>query len=165
MTSLTDLMSEKKENNISLKEKHWLLKKFKPIWLIDIKDKELRTELSKALEVLPCDFVIIWEWENTKKVAFEAEKSNDFISGFDFIISCKDGQEILDYMKKWITPILSKENYISENLSEFEPLKSVWNCFLFENDNVYEIFYALIRYLENYKFPYDNKNLVKNVSK
>jgi hypothetical protein len=25
------------------------------------------------------------------------------------------------------------------------------------------MYYAIIRYLENYKFPYDNRNLVKNV--
>lgn len=165
MTTFSDLTNEKKENNISLKEKYSLLKKFKPIWLIDIKNEETRNKIVEAIEILPCDFIVLWEGEKTKKVAYTKDLWDDFISWFDFVVSCKEGQDVLDFMKKWIVPIISQENYITVSLQEFEPLKSVWNCFLFEKDEVYDIFYALIRYLENYKFPYDNKNLVKNTSK
>jgi hypothetical protein len=34
---------------------------------------------------------------------------------------------------------------------------------MFKQENSWDIFYSIIRYLENYKFPYDNKALVKNI--
>jgi glycogen synthase len=42
-------------------------------------------------------------------------------------------------------------------------MQSEGNGYIFEKNNKWEIFYALTKYLENYKFPYDNRNLVKNV--
>jgi hypothetical protein len=48
-------------------------------------------------------------------------------------------------------------------LTEFNASKVEWNAFIFESNALCDIYYAIIRYLENYKFPYDNKALVKNV--
>jgi hypothetical protein len=60
-------------------------------------------------------------------------------------------------------PIVSSNNYLSSLLKEFDAKASSGNAFLYDNMDSYSVFYALIRYLENKKFPYDNKILVKNL--
>ena len=42
-------------------------------------------------------------------------------------------------------------------------MKDEGNAYLYDEDNEWSVFYALARYLENYKISFDNKNLVKNV--
>ena len=69
------------------------------------------------------------------------------------------------YIEKWITPIVLRKNNISTNLTEFNPLQNEWNSFFYEELNKWSIFYSIVRYMENFKFPFDNKNLVKNVLK
>jgi hypothetical protein len=66
-------------------------------------------------------------------------------------------------LQAWIVPIISSKNPLNSILKEFNPMRNEWNSYLFEQDDRWAIFYALVRYLENFKFPFDNKNLVKNV--
>jgi len=54
---------------------------------------------------------------------------------------------------------------LSALLKEFNPMKGEGNAFIYEKENIWCIFYAFIRYLENSKFPFDNKILVQNVIK
>jgi hypothetical protein len=42
-------------------------------------------------------------------------------------------------------------------------MKNEGNSFYYEESNHWSIFYSIVRYMENYKFPFDNKNLIKNV--
>ena len=42
-------------------------------------------------------------------------------------------------------------------------ISNTWNSFLYDSDIMWSMFYALVGYLENSKFSFDNKNLVKNV--
>jgi hypothetical protein len=65
------------------------------------------------------------------------------------------------YIKKWITPIVLK----NKEFIEFNPLKNEWNAFFYETLDKWSIFYTIVRYMENYKFPFDNKNLVTNLLK
>jgi hypothetical protein len=69
----------------------------------------------------------------------------------------------MEYFKNGIIPIIYNSNHISGILTEFNASKVEWNAFIFESNALCDIYYAIIRYLENYKFPYDNKALVKNV--
>jgi hypothetical protein len=69
----------------------------------------------------------------------------------------------MKFFNKWVVPIILKDHHITNLLSEFNAKRSQWNSFIFDNNNLCDIYYAVIRYLENYKFPFDNKTLVKNI--
>lgn len=44
-------------------------------------------------------------------------------------------------------------------LKDFDPVKEAGNAFLFEKENKWSLFAALVRALENYRFVYDWENL------
>jgi hypothetical protein len=44
-------------------------------------------------------------------------------------------------------------------------MKNEGNSYFYDSESKWLVFWAIIRYMENYKFPFDNKNLVKNVLK
>jgi hypothetical protein len=71
--------------------------------------------------------------------------------------------QISDYTSVGVTPIINKNNHLSIILKEFNPMKNEGNTFYYDESNHWCIFYSIVRYMENYKFPFDNKNLIKNV--
>lgn len=164
---LNMVLKEKKEKNILLKKKLLLSSKNKAIWLIKINSKTLIKELRDALLVLPCDFVIEVEWANNEKlgdnVIAVSKIESSMLIWFDFVVCDDNIDSLKSYFELWITPIISTKNHLSSLLKEFNPVKNEGNSYLFDSLEKWNIFYAIIRYLENYKFPFDNKNLVKNV--
>jgi hypothetical protein len=66
-------------------------------------------------------------------------------------------------MEVGVAPIVGSTHPIASLLSEFNPIKNEWNSFLFQELNTYSVFAAITRYLENYKFSMDNKNLIRNI--
>lgn len=161
------LLKEKKEKNILIKKRFWLLQKNKALWLIKITNKALLKELRDWLVSLPVSFIIEIDWVETDKlweniVATWKLNENDLIA-FDFVICDDNTVEINKYLEYWITPIISNDSHMKTIFKEFNPLKNEWNSFKYEKLDKWSIFYTLVRYLENYKFPFDNKNLVKNV--
>jgi len=165
--NLTSILAEKKENSLKLKKALWILLKYKPLWLIRLSNEDLTHSLVKWLKSLPAWFVVYIEWIKTeilsKNVVITWKLEDDVLSWFDFIVTDNDIKNINIYIDLWITPIISKKNDYTDLLVEFNPLKNTWNSFLYEKENKWDIFYTIVRYMENYKFPYDNKNLVKNV--
>lgn len=164
-----DILSEKKEKNTQLKTKYSLPKKQKAIWLVKISNKSLIKELRDAFLNLPATFILEIDWAPTEKlgeniVATSKVDSKDLI-GFDFIIASDDVKTLNKYFSLGITPIVSSDHTLNSILKEFNPMKNEWNSYIFTKDDKWSIFYSLVRYLENYKFPFDNKNLVKNVVK
>jgi len=162
---LAEILNEKKRQTESIKSKYKLLKKNKILWVIAFENKELLWELIKWLSVLPIDLIILSKeeyWQYTSMIYMD-KISDNILFWVDFIV-CDDCMwKLWDYLKKGIVPIVSKENYLNNILNEFNPVKSEWNTFFYEKENVWSIFYAIVRYLENHKFPYDNRNLIKNV--
>lgn len=162
-----NIFNEKKENKLKLKEKYSLLKKNNILWLIKISDKNLIKDLRDAFLILPVNFIIEIEdieTENLGKNIVATWKINDsLLLGFDFLICDNNISWLKKYLEKWITPIISVNNPLKSILQDFDAMKNIWNSFLYEKENKWLIFQALIRYLENYKFPFDNKNLVKNI--
>jgi len=160
---------QKKENAVKIKKNLWLMQKYKPLWLIKLTNSAVLKDLSECLKSLPAGFVIQTEWVNTEILASNVvitwNIDNSMISWFDFLVCDDEINNLNTYMEKWITPLICRENHISKLLSEFDPLKNEWNSYLYDNWNKYSIFYSIIRYMENYKFPFDNKNLVNNVLK
>ena len=72
----------------------------------------------------------------------------------------RDWQEILE--KGAIAVIKEDVNPIFENYS---PDQETGNSFIFDRSDKYAVFAAIIRALENHKFPYDWKNLKEESAK
>lgn len=165
--TLSTIIADKKKYNQLLKKNFWVTSKHKCIGLIKINDKDILDLLITGLPTLPCTFIIETDLDlinnEVSNIFYTSKIKNDLITGFDFILCDDDLDWLSSYMKKWITPIIIKNNHMSSLLSEFDPMKSEGNCYFYEENNSWSIFYSVIRYLENYKFPYDNRNLVKNI--
>ena len=162
--NLSELSREKKKYGELIRSEYDFPKNNKCIWLIKIADKEILKKLVKWLQFLPANFIVI-----SGEVFDKAPKNVVFVEDIltyeiwaDFVVW--DDEESLErYFKAWITPIFYQKSPLSSLLSEFNPMKNEWNSFLYESSNAWSIFYTIVKYLENYKFPFDNKNLVKNV--
>ncbi len=167
--NLTDVLKNKKLKSDKLKQKYSLNKKNKPFGLIKLKNKNLLKDIRDGLLELPMSFVIEVDWVDTEKlweniVATSKVLTSDLIA-FDFILCDDEVKWLNKYFEKWITPIIIKDNTLSSILKDFNPIKNEGNAFLYDRENKWSIYSALVRYNENYKFPFDNKNLVKNVLK
>lgn len=162
--SYTEILKQKKEDSDLIKNKYKLLKKHKALWLIEINDKEILDDLIIWLSVLPSNFVVI------TKEKYDINYSNVVVLKsietkvcFDFVVCDNCNDNLLEYMKSLIVPIVSKENHLNSILKEFQPIKNEGNSYLYDNIDKWSIYYAIVRYLENFKFSFDNKNLVKNL--
>lgn len=162
---LTEILNEKKRQAESIKNKYKLLKKNKILGVVVIDNNELLGNLLNGLSILPIDLIVLTkdEFKQYNSMIYLDSIADNTMFWVDFIICDNCMWKLWDYLKKWIVPIVSKDNYLNNILNEFNPVKSEWNAFFYEEWNVWSIFYAVIRYLENHKFPYDNRNLVKNV--
>jgi len=161
----SDLIKEKRKVSESIKSIYSLPKKHKATWLIKIENTLLLKELEEWLAHLPANFVIESEnfetnWYSNITVSWNTQKIHHW---FDFIICDSNIEWLNEYFSKWIVPITSEVNQLWSILKEFNPIKNEWNSYLYNDENKWSIFYSVVRYLENYKFPFDNKNLVKNI--
>lgn len=66
--------------------------------------------------------------------------------------------------KNIIVPIGPEQGSKESGFTEFNPMKFEGNAFLFSSESPYAIFAALVRYLENIKYPGDKRTLLKNIS-
>lgn len=158
------IFKEKTQAKIKLLKNNNLDNKKLALWLLVIDEELIDNVLFDALKILPANFVINTKLDfdkNLNNISFTNWKIDSL--WYDFIVSLDDKINIKSHMKDWVVPILWKNNSIFKLLNEFDASKVEWNAFLFEDNNLCDIYYAIIRYLENYKFPYDNKALVKNI--
>lgn len=160
--TFANLVKEKRTNAAQLLSTHGLVKSYKALWIVKVSDKKILKKLLKGFWELKTNFIVV------TSESFDVDKSNIvFISdnkfldsGADFII-CDDSMECVSgCLEKAITPITIEGNTV---LSQFDPMKNQGNSYLYDSVNEWSIFATLIRYLENYKFSFDNKNLVKNI--
>ena len=164
--TLDNILSDKVTRKSEIKTYFGLEQKYKPLWLIKLSNIDLIKNLMNWLEKLPASFIIVSDLLDSKTTVNNIIITNNFwienLSWFDFILSDDNIDNITIYSSKWVTPIILKNNHLWNILKEFNPMKNEWNAFLYDENNEWCIFHSLVRYLENYKFPYDNKNLVKN---
>jgi hypothetical protein len=137
--------------------------------LIKLSDINLTKELIEWLKSLPACIIVYLKWAETQKISSNLviiwKTYDQLIIGYDFIVCDDEISNLNLYIEKWIIPIILRNNYMAAILKEFNPLRSEWNAFFYEELDKWSIFYTIVRYLENYKFPQDNKNLVKNILK
>ncbi len=161
--SVTDILKNKKQKKDLLLNKYNLKDNKKALGLLILKEDLIDDILTDALKILPANFVIITQKENKKFDNISFEKWSIQNWGFDFIVCDECEENLMKFFKDWVVPVIYKKHHISSLLSEFDAKKIEWNAFLFENNELCDIYYAIIRFIENYKFPYDHKALVKNV--
>lgn len=162
--NISDLLKEKKRVSEIITGKFGF-PKHKTLWYISLNPSLINDDFLEWLSVLPVNFLIISDKQDLSKHDNIIFTNNDIKETvwFDFVLCDECEGNMSKYFSLWVTPVVSKANVVSSLLSEFNPGKVTGNAYIFENNNKWEIFYALVRYLENYKFPYDNKALVKNV--
>jgi starch synthase len=69
--------------------------------------------------------------------------------------------ELLIAMKYGTIPIVPEDNKTKNVIRPFDPVNEKGNGFLFQKNDVWNMFDAIIRAKENYRFPYDWENLVR----
>ena len=165
--NVSSIITEKKGVASSIKKELGLLQKHKPLGLIKVTDPEVIKNLLPGLSVLWAGFVVYCEnleLENfAKNVVVTNELHDNMLVGFDFIVGDKNIEKIDEYSSRGIAPILESSTHLSCILKEFNPIKNEGNTFFYQENNSWSIFHSIVRYLENYKFPFDNKNLIKNI--
>lgn len=164
--NISELLEEKRKNNSLLRQNYFSQSKTKAIWAIFISDEKIIKALIPWLEVLQTSFLIISDKNletSSKNVAVVKKIPKDLEIWLDFIVTDNNTDNLKEFIHNWVCPIVQANNYLLAILEEFNPLKVSGNSFVFKNDNEWDIFYAIVRYLENFKFPYDNRNLIKNL--
>lgn len=159
------ILKNKKEAKEKIITDLKLPKKNKALGIVCLKNSKTLEKLVEGLKILPANFIIHSKEEYTlaKNIVFLEDIPKN-IEGADFIIVCNNTVGLSQYFSAGVAPIVSVDNSFGSLLIEFNAVKNIGNAFLFNDcSNEWQIFYALSRYLENFKFSFDNKNLVKNV--
>ena len=161
--TLSTILKTKKQKKDSLLKKMNLKDSKKAFWLIVLNENLNNNELVEALKILPANFILVSKntLENKNNVVILKDIVQN--SWFDFIVFDDFSDNIMKFFNLWVIPIAYKKHHISSLLTEFNAKTVEWNAYIFEQNNLCDVYYAIIRYLENYKFPYDNKALVKNI--
>ena len=164
--SITDIMSQKSTAREELKTRYSFPKRSKILIWVYFSDKKLYKNIVSGFSILPANFIIFWKNESeveAKNINYEADHESFDMHWIDAIIcDCKD-LKLESLMEVWVVPLVNENNYLWKIIQEFHPGRAEGNAYLYEKGSYWSAYYALIRYLENHKFPYDNRNLVKNV--
>ena len=164
--TLSEILAGKTVARDEYKSKLSLPRRSKILVAVHFSDTQITQDILAGLEILPANFIVFGKW--LEKIESKNISYNDSIENFDMqwidaiICNCTD-ISLETAMKKWVVPIVNENNYLGKILQEFHPWRAEGNAYLYEKDSQWSAYYALIRYLENHKFPYDNRNLVKNV--
>ena len=165
MTEIT-IFQTKKTIKSELKTKYNFQNKFNTFWVINLSNEEAKTSLIEWFKNLPINFVVIWEKEGIEgNIIYSKTLVDDTLVWFDFALVDNTFENIHDYSKDWVVSLVPENFYLKTIYKEFDALNSTWNTFFYTENNVWSMFYSIVRYLENSKFTYDNKNLIKNVIK
>lgn len=159
------IFTEKKKFSKMIKDFFGFKTKHKSIGLITLSDPSLVDQLLDGLEILSADFVVKTEThlENKANIVFTTKIKKDLLMWFDFVVGDNELEELTQYFSKGITPILPQNNHLGSLLKDFDPMSWEGNGYFYLDKNKWALYASIIKYLENYKFPYDNRNLVKNV--
>lgn len=159
-------MSEKSLLREKIKAKYNLPKRSKILIALYFSDASMLENIISGLEVLPANFIIVWgkaDKIEAKNITHIKKIEEINIQGIDALLCDCKNITLEKIMSLWVVPIVNEKNYLGKILWEFSAVRGEWNAYLYQDTSYWAAYYALIRYLENMKFPYDNRNLVKNV--
>jgi len=164
--NITDIMANKTIQRDILKSKLALPKRSKILVWVCFSNQSITSHVLDWLEILPANFVVFGENKlnkDYKNISFVESIDDININSLDWFLWACDTMKLEELMKAWVVPLVNEKCYLWSILQEFHPGRAEWNAYIYEKDSSWSAYYALIRYLENHKFPYDNRNLVKNV--
>jgi len=164
--NFSDIIAQKALSRDEIKWKLNLPKRSKILVWIYFNDSALSSEIISGLSILPANFVIFWDLntsEEHKNISYIKELTSTHYNGLDALLCDCSDTKVERIMEEGVVPIINEKNYLWKILTEFHPGRAEGNAYLYEDNSLWAAYYALIRYLENHKFPYDNRNLVKNV--
>ncbi|MBN2087157.1 hypothetical protein JW758_02315 [Candidatus Peregrinibacteria bacterium] len=105
------------------------------------------TELAKDNEK---QIIIIPDNDDNKRKIYAAS---------NMILAPCDGEECLEEVKKamnyGVVPIVSDQDFVKN----YDPVQESGNAFVFNKESAWSFFATLVRAFENFKFPYDWKNI------
>lgn len=143
------------------------------------KDKEdkLLLELLEGVSVLPVKVIIVDDnipadtvtkpsgqitWVNTED-GRNAAKLEKYLEAADMALVFDEDHENLSKIMQKGTIIIGHE--ISPLLENYHPNDETGNAFTFKSYNPWEMFRAIVRATETYRFPYDWENIVRGMFK
>jgi hypothetical protein len=147
-----NLKNQKEEKHAALVRSLGLAKTVRAIVLSYIQDKEI-----EGFMIIACD--AIWVKLLTSSDALSTEWADAYITDI-----LDDHVPVATLIENAVVPIIPTQSSYSARFSEFNPMKFEGNAFLFDPANQFQMFAALVRYLENVRYPGDKRTLVKNVS-
>lgn len=96
------------------------------------------------------------KYKNSKK---EALAISDTI--FLFPSQTSEVHSIYEFLEYKTVPISFKTSVTRKILNSFDPLQEKGNCFLYERENMWSMFEAIIKAKETYRFSYDWETLLR----
>ncbi len=170
----------KKEEKEVLFEKCWPGEKAgTPLLLIydptDHKMKELLLKLMEGLLVLPIKVIVVSSSEAPDLIKHPSGKiswvsredgRNDplidkYLAASDMALLFEEHHnDVEKVLKKGVVVIGHEKSPLLEN---YHPNEETGNSFTFKANNQWDIFMALVRALETYKFPYDWDHMIRGM--
>jgi glycogen synthase len=127
--------------------------------------QKLLNNVLEAANELPCTVILLADadYKMPKKsraflLSYGRDMRKQLIEAADMAI-CFNFNDVEEMFLHGTVPIVSDKTF--EGGKNYNPNKETGNCFTFTNENHWQIFAALIRALETYKFPYDWKHIVR----
>lgn len=100
-------------------------------------------------------------------IALLRDVPSELLAGCDAFLS-DQGRihgDILSLIQKGVVPILPRKNSYGKAFSEFLPMQFTGNAFLFSEPHPIVILEQICRYMENSRYPWDRRILLKNLMK
>ncbi len=153
-------MKKTQKNTISLPKKTEMRKNIlrnhkqksstRAVILVDIQDEEIRKFLKESASFIEVFFV-------------DEIEENELLGVDAFIIDTENITTLKKYIQQGIAPIVFDSNENAEIFKDFDPMKFTGNAFLYKQKNKYAIFSQVCRFLENIRYPWDRKMLIKQL--
>lgn len=89
--------------------------------------------------------------------------SDSFDDEASIIVLLSEDSKLLE--KAWQNGAVPVTSSFDKRIEDYNPNTEKGNCFVFKNFNEWEIFAAVVRALETYKFPYDWKFIKRSCLK
>lgn len=164
--NFSEVITSKTESRDKIKSKYNLPKRSKILVWIHFTNNKITSKILDGLAILPANFVVFGaktEEHEGKNIIFQKDLEDIDMNGIDAMLCDCEDMHLGKIMESGVVPIVNENNYLGKILQEFHPWRAEGNAYLYEQGSFWSAYYALTRYLENHKFPYDNRNLVKNI--
>ena len=140
------------KNNISIIQDvmNGILEQPVQIVLTAIGTQKYQDYFTKLAEKNPKQVIIIPDGDENKRKIYAA--SNMILIPEDSTECIKEAKIAMQY---GVIPIISDQDFVTN----YDPIQEEGNAFVYSNGSPWSFFATVIRAMENFKFPYDWKNI------